>query len=156
MRRRLTIVLSVVLLLLTMVAAVPASAAEAPVGTRVNIVAGTPTTLDADTPFYILHGWGVQPNLVQAIGATDFRLDVDGVDQGRGSLQNTGVGVAGAVVKLHLYNFHDGLPAGTYTFTGHWFLPCGPAVAQGLFPGPCDLPNEKVEVFTIPLTVTFS
>lgn len=149
-------VLLILALAFALVAAVPAVAAEPPVGAQINLVAGTPTTFDADTPFHVLHGWGLVPGDVQAVGIADFTLDVDGVDQGAGSLQNTATAGGLAVVKLKLFNFEDGLPAGTHVLTGHWTLPCRPAVAAFLYPGPCETPNAPVEIFTVPLTVTFS
>ena len=93
--------------------------------------------------------------LVVFVAVATFRLEVDGVDQGKGKLQNTSLGPQ-SLSRLWLYNFEDGLPAGTHVFTGHWSLPCSVAVDSGLAPGPCDLPNEPTEIITIPLTVTFT
>jgi len=145
----------ILLLALSLTAVVPATAAEAPVGTRVNIVVGVPATLPADTAFHVLHGWGIQTNLVTGVGAADFRLDVDGIELGAGKLVNT-TPAPGIVSKLWLYNFEDGLPAGPHVLTGHWFLPCEPAVASGLYGGICETPNAPVEVITISLPITFT
>ena len=153
MRRRLVSVLTVLLLSVALVAAVPAVAAEAPVGDQINVFTGHPDTFPADTPFHIVHGWFFAPDETTAVGAFGFRLDVAGEDQGRGSLLNHMDG--DVLVRQWLYNFHDGMPVGTYTFTGHWIMPCSEAVDGGFVPGPCLTPNAPVEGYSTSLTVTF-
>ena len=142
-------------ILLLAVAALPATAAETPEGPRINLVAGAPTQFPADSPFHVIHGWGFTPNQTVALGRADFRLEVDGIDQGRGSLQNFAFGNAGGLTRLWLYNFHNGLPQGPHTLVGRWFLPCETAVESGLYPGPCLTPNSPVQAFSFSLTVNF-
>ena len=153
MRRILILVLTIILVLGFVG---PATAAEDPVGDQLNVLFGTPAAFPADTPFHVIHGWGpLVPNEINALGVIGFRLELDGVDLGSGALLNTVVG-SQEKTRQWLYNFDDGLPAGTYLFTGHWILPCANAVDIGLFPGPCATPNVPIEAYTAQLLVTFS
>lgn len=154
MTRRITVLLTVLLLALSLVAVLPVSAAEAPVGTQVNVLFGFPTEIAAGEPFHVVHGWYNTPSESHAIGAWGFRLDIDGVDQGAGSLINTPDPESDVLARQWLYNYDDGLAAGEYVFTGHWFYPCRDAVAAGLYTGVCDTPNMPVEAYTIDLVLT--
>ena len=155
MLRKLATVLTVFLMIGVMAAA-PAVAAEDPAGDQIVMFDPSPMTFPADTPFHVMHGFGLEVNLINAVGQVDFRLDIDGVDQGKGSLLNFGNAGPNFVVKLWLYNFEDGMSEGSYVFTGHWMYPCTNAVEEGLVPGPCDKPNAPVEIFTAGRTVTFT
>jgi hypothetical protein len=146
---------SVSVILALAVAALPATAEEMPEGPRIDLVAGTTTQFPADSPFHIIHGWAFTPNETIALGLADFRLEIDGNDQGMGSLQNSAIGDGGGLVRLWLYNFHNGLPQGLHTLVGRWFLPCQNAVETGVYPGPCLTPNSPVQVFTFSRTVNF-
>lgn len=131
------------------------AAGNDPVGTRIILSVG-PTSMPADTPFHIIHGWsGISPNNSNP-GHRGFEVDIDGVFVKNAYALTTGTKGTGSLTRLWLYNFQDGLPAGTYVFTGHWYLSCTEAVDYGIFPGPCATPHEKMEVFTIPQVVTFS
>ena len=156
MQRRLFVMLVVAALLITVLAPGTAVAAEEPVGDQIHLVAGEPTTFPADTPFHVIHGFTLFPDESPAIGNWGFRLDIDGVSQGRGSLLNFGPGSEFPMARLWLYNYENGLPQGVHELTGHFYLPCSYAVDFGLFSGSCDQPNKPVEVFTFPLTVTFT
>ena len=136
--------------------AAPAMAAQEPVGERFNLFAGEPDTYPADEPFFVIHGWGVIPSVDNPPGHFNFTLDVDGVDLGAGKLINGGVaGPDGALTRLFLYNFDDGMPAGEYTFTGHWWGPCDWAVEWGMWFEACPQKNAMVEIFAVDHTVTF-
>lgn len=165
MRRRLvvTMVLAVGLLGM-MIAPVAAKPLDKPVGVGVNLFMqppAPPTVLEAGEAFHVLHGWQIDPSESTSIGQLDFRLDIDGVDQGKGKLLTIGVGVEnpdiflgkGVMSRSWLYNFEDGLDTGTYLFTGHWFAPCRPSLEFG-YPGPCGTPNEPIEALTVSLVVT--
>ena len=150
--KRLTTLLLVVSFFL--ISSTVAARGNDPVGNRIDLVAGTPTSFPADTPFHVIHGWLVDVTITNP-GHAFFEVDVDGVliegaflrvNAGRGTVQS----------RLWLFNFPLGLPAGTYLITGHWYLSCNDAVDSGLFAGPCVTPNEPVEVLTIPLNVTFN
>ena len=146
---------SVGVILVLAVAALPATAEEMPEGPRIDLVFGATTQFPADSPFHVIHGWGLDPSQTVAVGQADFRLEVDGIDQGRGSLQNSVIGDGGGLVRLWLYNFHNGLPQGPHTLVGRWFLPCELAVESGVYPGPCLTPNSPVQAFTYSRTVNF-
>ena len=57
---------------------------------------------------------------------------------------------------MWLYNFENGMPAGTYTFTGYWWAPCEWAVELGLWFDACPTPNAQVPALIIDHTVTFT
>lgn len=150
-------VLSVLLL------ATPAAAKRAePVGTRINVLLGTPTTYPARAPFNILHavnsGFVLPPS---AAGKDLFALEVDGVPRAPDfiirdviPLRDTGLPYPGVRVGF-LFNFPDGM-TGTHTFTGHWYEACATAVALDGYTDPCRTPSEQVEVLTRSLAVTFT
>ena len=149
------IILLVIALLLV---AVPVAAkTKDTVGEQFDISEGFPTEYAAETPFHIRNGWGAWSPDDAPIGIYDFQLDVDGVfieedfvDRYVDSSEKP---------TMHwlewVFNFPDGLSAGTHTFTGHWFAPCRVVQEYG-YPVTCPLPNYKLEVYTIPLEVTFS
>ena len=160
MRRALGVVIMVGLVSAMLVGAAAAKPTDKAVGTHVVLGWG-PTSLAAGEPFFIAHGWTIDPPREHPVGAFTFRLEMNGIDQGRGQHLNAGVGYAdpffgqfdGSLWRVFLYNFEDGLTAGDYTFTGHWFAPCRAATEQG-YPGPCPKPNAPVEVLTRSLTIT--
>jgi hypothetical protein len=134
---------------------------DKPVGEEVNLIGGGPTTLDAGEAFHFAHGFGLDPAESHPIGGFEFRLDVGGVDQGKGMLLTSGVGYdddlfgKGEMVRKWLYNF-DGFDSGTYTFTGHWLAPCQAAVDTLGYLGPCPKKNAQVDVLTLSLNVAFN
>ena len=76
----------------------------------------------AGEPFHVKHGWLLDlGGSSRSLGWSDFRLLVDGVeqpsllivtmDESEDSLR---------VSRAFLTNFPDGLPSGTYEFTGVW------------------------------------
>lgn len=154
MRRRFFVLLTVLLLALSLGAVLPVSAAEAPIGTQVNVLFGFPTTISAGESFHVVHGWANQPSESHAIGAWGFRLEIDGEDQGAGSLINTADPEFNSLTRQWLYNYEDGLTAGEYRFTGHWFWPCRDAVDAGFYTGECKTPNAPVEANTAILNLT--
>ena len=155
MKSKLLLVLIACMLLVGM--AVPASAAHEPTGEWINLLAGDPDTYPADEPFFIEHGFFGVPSQDVPVGRFGFSLEVDGVDQGKGKLTNISPGLTGEVwVRWWLFNFEDGMPAGDVTFTGYWYAPCQYSVDLGMYPGPCNTPNEQVVFWTAEHTVTFS
>src|SRR2546426_4386273 len=80
MHKKLSLLFPLPAALATLLLAVPAAAdsPKVPVGEKINVLLGSPTTFPAGTPFHIRHGWGLAP-ADQAIGIWSFRLDVDGV-----------------------------------------------------------------------------
>ena len=113
-----------------LVAVLPATANSKPTtGTRIAL-GNPPATFAAGAPFYIEHGFacglGDADCISQQISANgSFELYVDGVLQP----STVDVDVRGdAISKLHLTNFVSGLPAGTHTLVGMWYL--GGAVVQ--------------------------
>ena len=157
MRSKFLLLVAACMLLVGMAA--PALAARQPVGDRINVLFADPGFYPANEPFHIVHGWGaLDPSITHsAVGHLDFRLDVDGEDQGKGKLVNSTLGGPEEnLVRVWLFNFEDGMPAGEVTFTGHWFMPCLLAVDQGLWFEACPKPNAAVEVITATHTVTFT
>ncbi len=145
-------ILLVVALLIT-VTPVAADARE-PVGDRINLFFGGSIEFTTGAPFYIQHGW-VQSSEDDAIGAFDFKLDVDGVFVKEDFKKFSAVsGDPDALTRLWLYNLPEGM-TGVNTFTGHWIVPCQYAVDQLGYPGPCATPNAKVETNSRTVIVTF-
>ena len=120
--KRLVLLLS--LAAVTLVVAAPATANnKQTTGTKVSLFA-PPSTLPADTPFFIEGGFtapvGDGDGLGLEISAqSGFTLYLDGV------LQPSTVDVdlvGGWLEKRYLTNYPDGLPAGAHTFVGQAYL----------------------------------
>lgn len=150
--------------LAVLVAAVPAAATQRErTGARINIFTG-PSTFAAGAPFHIAHGWFIQPDFSDhdAVGKWSFALDVDGVRREvsfveRVSLTSDETGFPFDILsRFWVHNFPDGMPAGTNTFTGHWYGPCQSALESGFPVGPCEKVNEVVEANRLSRTVTFT
>jgi len=104
-------------------AALPAAANNVPTtGVRLNLNVA-PTTFQANSPFYIEHGFacdlGDPPCMWDQIGRGRFLLYVDSV------LQESKVDVdtnpqRRVISKLWLTNFPTGLPAGEHVFVREW------------------------------------
>lgn len=75
----------------------------------------------AGEPFHIAHGFAEAPNLVNGLGQYDFDLWVDGVSQ-KGKLDvTTSNGDDGNVVqRTFVYNYPDGLSAGSHSVRAVW------------------------------------
>jgi hypothetical protein len=111
-----------------LVAALPATANNKPTtGTQIGLLFQPPATFPANTPFYIEHGFSTTPPFSPPDGTigsgmdagTHFDLSVDGVAQtGTVDIDNQ----PGVWLKRNLYNFPDGLPAGSHTFVGVFFF----------------------------------
>ena len=155
MRTRIALLFAVVAMLMTVTAPAATAAPPTPVGPQLSLFA-PPATFPADTPFHVIHGWGIGPLPMTSPGHFSFELDLDGVPQAS-NLVNTGVGLTGGpLVRLFLTNYPDGLPAGDHVFTGRFLAPCDTAVAVFGFPGPCPQPNAEVVVLTLTIPVTFN
>ena len=161
MPKKLSLFFTLPAALATLLLAVPAAAdsPKVPVGEKINVLLGSPTTFPAGTPFHIRHGWGLAP-ADQALGIWSFRLDVDGVPRDpdfvlRSTDPVPATGYDYPVLNRGwVFNFPEGM-YGTHTFTGHWIAPCGAAVSELGYAGPCATPNEPVDTLTRSLTVTF-
>jgi hypothetical protein len=124
-------VLSVIAAVLTLTVALPASANDVPrVGTDINLMPGLigPTTLAANTPFHVAHGWGCDQQAAADVASgacldpqTTFVLFIDGVKQP--AITDLEVSSEGIVTaKIMVSNYPAGLPAGTYLFEGQWWF----------------------------------
>jgi hypothetical protein len=89
-------------------------------GTKISIFA-PPATFAANSPFHIEHGiFCARPDPSDCTNAqTHFDLTLDGVPQAsRVDIDNLGEGL----LKSNLTNYPDGLPAGTHTFVGVFYV----------------------------------
>lgn len=79
----------------------------------------------ADTAFHVLHGWSVNPADSDDIGQFRFDLSIDGEEyKGKLIVETTkDPDALGMMSRRYLYNFPDGLSAGTYTFHAVWSVP---------------------------------
>jgi len=149
------ILFSILLVVSLLAVATPAAATtKVRVGTRLNLLANSPTTFTAGAPFHFAHGW-LLPSDDDAIGIYEVQLEVDNVLQTRDFVERSAQsGNPDQLTRTWVFNFPNGM-TGTHTFTGRWLGPCQPLVDLGAFAGPCSTPNEKVEAFSRSLTVTF-
>jgi hypothetical protein len=160
--RRLRVpVAAAMLFALALVAGPAAAASKEPVGPHISVFLGTPTTFPAGEPFHISHGWGIGATEPPAqAGIFGFRLDVDGIPRDADFVVRSTDAPpktefdAPVLNRGWVFNFPDGM-SGTHTFTGHWIAPCGAAVAELGYPGPCTTPNAPIEAIARSLTVTF-
>lgn len=111
-------------------AASPASAAApAPVGDQLSLLAcldsGSIDPQPANTAFHVLHGWGLNPGEIEDLGQYRFDLSINGEDyRGKLIVETTKDPDAPSTMsRRYLYNFPDGLSAGTYTFHAVWSVP---------------------------------
>jgi hypothetical protein len=136
------------------------ASAPAPVGERIDVYLGSPTTFPAGQPFNIRHGWGIGPTEAASAGIYSFRLDVDGTARPADDVARSTGSPPTAEYELPIlnrtwiFNFPAGM-TGTHQFTGHWIAPCGTAVKEMGYPGPCRSPAEPVDALTRSLTVDF-
>lgn len=153
--KKLSLLVTVLVLVALLVTVTPVAAdARAPVGDKINLYYGGSLEFPAGAPFYIQHGW-VQSSEDDAIGAFDFKLEVDGVYVKEDFKKFSAVsGDPDQLVRLWLYNSPEGM-TGTHTFTGHWIAPCQFAMDWLGYPGPCATPNAKVESNPRTMIVTF-
>ncbi|HEX7621276.1 MAG TPA: hypothetical protein VF359_08765, partial [Anaerolineales bacterium] len=99
------------------------------------------------------HGWyGLTPG-TQAIGIVDFQMEINGSSARPGvryDASNKQAGCEKFCVGTQ-YDFPNGLPAGTYTFTGNWIVPC----QYGDNPSECSTPNQAIIISTVTTIITF-
>jgi hypothetical protein len=121
------LMLSAVAAVLSLTVALPASANSIPTtGSRISIF-NPPTTYPANTPFYVVHGIACFTNSdvnVCTNAGTQFVLYVDGVLQPSQRDINEGVSEDGTpfLAVGNLTNFPEGLPVGTHTLTGVFYV----------------------------------
>ena len=154
MPRRL-LLLSVLALAGMLVLAISAAAVpETPIGARINVLLGTPTTFPANQPFHVAHGWiTTDPASTPpaALGLYSVTLELDGEPMAVSVVERF-VDEDGTLQRRWVFNFPVGLSAGTHVFTVRWWGPCQGLVDSGYDPGgPCAKPNE-LRVANGPLT----
>ncbi len=106
--------------LMVMLALLPTAASATPptTGFRVSVIAGADVEIPAGEPFFVQHGWGAEYRPMSTLHSFGFDLYVDGIQKHgpREIVIEDGVWVD----QQWIFNFRDGLPAGTYTFFGEW------------------------------------
>ena len=130
----------VVLVILLTVAVIPVSASRPmpTTGEQINILSGGDRSIGAGEPFFIMQGWTIDDT--KNVGQYDFKLELAGV-----SLKNPLRFISKTVnLNMRIYNFPEGLPAGTYAYTGRWYAPCG----EFFDPADCAIPNQSVEAYS--------
>jgi len=143
----------IVLIIMALVLVTPASAArEQPVvGDRIFIFSDGVQRFPADSPFHIKHGWTVVPGETQAIGVHDFFLEIDDEPVLNGLRYISPNPHEAYGLAIRIFNFPNGLPAGTYTFKGFWYQPCQYQYSLA----ECPDPNESVLSKTTTVVITF-
>jgi len=126
-------------------------------GGRIDLILRSPTKFLKDTPFHVRHGHALRPGVDRLVGLFDFELGIDGVLQVEDYATRTFDPSVEYLLSLWwTHNFPDGLPEGSYTFTGHWFGPCQWAVDEiATFSEPCPSRNSQVEFWSESLTDAF-
>jgi hypothetical protein len=119
---RLAVAAVTIALLLASVTGAAAASRER-VGDRISLL-DPPATYPADTAFHIWHGFIFESRVDRGYGRYAFQLDVDGVAT-PADFFDVDILDRGTVSKVWVFNFPDGLSAGTHTFTGHWVTPDG-------------------------------
>lgn len=156
------LLLSVVALAALLVFAFPAAAVpKVPIGPRIDVFLGTPTTFPANQPFHVRHSWfSMLPptdepglNHFQAIGKYGFRLELDGETVEPDYIHRF-VSDVDVLTQTWVHNFPNGLSAGTHTFRGFFTGPCQRLVDVGYIPGPCAQQNEIMLAGGAPVTLT--
>ena len=140
------------LIVVSMLAPASVARADSPhvrLGERFNLFASSPIEYQAGQPFHFAHGWFDD----KAMGRFDFVLEVDGKVAQKSFVERSGS--ANGVLFIWVYNFVDGLPAGSHIFTGHWMGQCKLLLEQGIISGPCTNSGEQVESFSTSMTVEF-
>jgi len=159
MEGRLARVLLGAILLSYLVLSVPTAAARPPTtGTQISLLTGCSTStaisFSVNTAFFIRHGWfspgwSTQAEANQTAfmsSTTTFKLFIDGVSQKKRN-DFTYDSTTDIKFKLFLTNFPNGMPTGTYTFRGEWYL-------DGFLVG--GVPGTSVFQFACEHSVTFS
>jgi hypothetical protein len=154
--KRKTLLVTILLVLALLAIAFPVAAdSEKTVGEQIHLYGSN--VFEAGVPFHIRHGWYMTTpsyNPPTPVGIYGFELEIDGIYQMADYILNIYSREYETIHRTWVYNFPDGM-TGTYTFTGHWIMPCQDAVESEIIPGPCRTPNEKIVVLTKELTVTF-
>jgi hypothetical protein len=151
-----------------MASGMPATAkSKEPVGLRINVLRGVPSSYPAGQPFHVGHGWSACVGLADdllANGRLGFELEVDGVTRAPSYVdvsvlpkETTGL-PCDVINRSTVYNFPAGLPAGAHTLIGHWTGPCKPLFGDDQYDALCENPAEVVDASFSPAThvVTFS
>jgi hypothetical protein len=125
MRKVLRLAAVAALMFAVVAPAAPASAAPTLTGERINLLS-PPATFDAGTPFHLRHGWCVtETSDLRPVRHHDTRFEVriNGLPvKGTVDLEPQAGEEACLAVKFFVFEFPDGLPAGSYPFDGRWYL----------------------------------
>jgi hypothetical protein len=108
------------------------------VGEQLFIYYSGSQTFPAGSPFHIVHGFAIGPDVEQPF--SEFQLQVDGVYR-----EEDFIIMKPGEHRFYVFNFYDGM-TGTHLFSGHWLAPCGQD---------CPNPDEIIVVHTSNVIVTF-
>jgi hypothetical protein len=128
-------------------------------GDRIDLHDRQPFTFPADTPFYIRHGYHNLNPKTSSYRRLDFKLFIDGVQQVHGSKKRGKTIFATGVEDYWLFwifNFRQGLPAGSYVFRREYWIPCHVAAEDWETVNNCADPNEIILGFSDDRTGTFT
>ena len=138
-------VIFLLILAVLLLIAVPASAkSKEPIGEQINLLTGGVPTYTAGQPFHIAHGWAFDPPDERPGPNYSFTLEINGI------IANESYRSREKLTWLWVYNFPDGMSAGTHTFTGTWFEPCHVSSED------CEKRNEPVVAKLIEIEVVFT
>jgi hypothetical protein len=122
---------ALVVSVIALAASQPVAAKNIPrTGDRIDLFAA-PLSMPADEPFWVGHGWCTTADDADPVRAvldptSRFELAVDGQAVATGTDLSFDVsfpdGVTCIGLKTNYHNFRSGLPAGSHTITGCWFL----------------------------------
>jgi hypothetical protein len=147
------IIISAVLIMTLLAFVSPAAAGpNTRVGERITLFQEPPlNTFIAGQPFHIAHGFGTflgnfkqegfQPPFM--IGISLFTLEVDGVYVNASYIEHY---IDTYRYTMWVFNFPNGMTAGSHTFKGHWFTACGID---------CKNPSTLIEFFYREVTIIF-
>lgn len=142
MKKRVFVLVIITAFLIT----IPASAKQKTTGEQISLYGGEAFTFDANTPFYIRHGYGGEDITYIKFKYLDFKLFIDGVQQEADFISIVPEPGVGGILfsKLWTFNYPNGFTDGEYVFHAEWWMACYYAVDLGEIPGPCANPYEMV------------
>jgi hypothetical protein len=139
----LTLVVPIMLLAITAAASARAGSRADPSGDRINLFGITPMQIESGSPFYVQHGWHINPRTDPPLARLPFRLEVDGTPQRPDNVNVRLLAPDERTVPdewleiTYLFNFEAGLEEGTHDLHGTWLAPCWWAESEGLINDGC-------------------
>jgi hypothetical protein len=114
-----------------------------PTGDRINLFGESPIEIPPGEPFYVRHGWAINPKTDPSLTRLTFQLRVDGT-----RLRPDDVTVRvrprderddpdESLEVLYLFNFEEGLDEGIHDLEGSWYAPCWYAEREGMISYDC-------------------